>query len=251
MKKAEKQAVPTDTVIFVAKIFEKQVIKFKNGGFMKKKNAFTLAEVLITLGIIGIVAAMTLPVLIQKQQDVQFKAAYKKAYSDLSQAFALAIAEDRMPYRVNKYDEQATGKEWDIMKEAFKVTKECDKNNTYDCWKPGDTLCGGSCTSGNPSDGISEEGAPREGNVPSFVDASGRSWTLLGVRENIYIVDTNGFKGPNKFGKDRWYFVLGDKKGNRISNGIAVKVIVDTDDKLTRDSFCKYPPCYYRSWLLN
>ena len=31
---------------------------------MKKKNAFTLAEVLITLGIIGIVAAMTLPVLV-------------------------------------------------------------------------------------------------------------------------------------------------------------------------------------------
>ena len=34
------------------------------------KKAFTLAEVLITLGIIGVVAAMTMPTLIQKQQDV-------------------------------------------------------------------------------------------------------------------------------------------------------------------------------------
>ena len=33
------------------------------------KKAFTLAEVLITLGIIGVVAAMTLPALIQKQQE--------------------------------------------------------------------------------------------------------------------------------------------------------------------------------------
>lgn len=32
------------------------------------KNGFTLAEVLITLGIIGVVAAMTLPVLIQKHK---------------------------------------------------------------------------------------------------------------------------------------------------------------------------------------
>lgn len=36
-----------------------------NGRF--SKSAFTLAEVLITLGIIGIVAAMTLPALIQKK----------------------------------------------------------------------------------------------------------------------------------------------------------------------------------------
>ena len=34
-----------------------------------KKNAFTLAEVLITLGIIGVVAAMTLPTLIQNHQN--------------------------------------------------------------------------------------------------------------------------------------------------------------------------------------
>lgn len=37
---------------------------------MKKiRNAFTLAEVLITLGIIGVVAAMTMPSLIQKQKE--------------------------------------------------------------------------------------------------------------------------------------------------------------------------------------
>ena len=41
-------------------------MKNKPFTFTQKKHAFTLAEVLITLGIIGIVAALTLPALIQK-----------------------------------------------------------------------------------------------------------------------------------------------------------------------------------------
>ena len=53
---------------------------------MKKRNAFTLAEVLITLGIIGVVAAMTLPTLIQKYQDKSDYTHLKKIYSQLLQA---------------------------------------------------------------------------------------------------------------------------------------------------------------------
>ena len=51
-----------------------------------KKAAFTLAEVLITLGIIGVVAAMTIPVLINKTQNKQLEAALKKSYSVAHQA---------------------------------------------------------------------------------------------------------------------------------------------------------------------
>ena len=58
---------------------------------MKKKNAFTLAEVLITLGIIGIVAAMTLPTLVQKYEDMVTVTKVKKAYSIFNQAYARAI----------------------------------------------------------------------------------------------------------------------------------------------------------------
>lgn len=51
---------------------------------------FTLAEVLITLGIIGIVAAMTLPVLIANHREKQKVTQLKKVYSVLQQAFLLA-----------------------------------------------------------------------------------------------------------------------------------------------------------------
>ncbi|MBP3924386.1 type II secretion system protein [bacterium] len=59
-----------------------------------KKVAFTLAEVLITLGIIGVVAAMTMPALIQKHQEQVTVNKVKAAYSIMSQAINLAIAEN-------------------------------------------------------------------------------------------------------------------------------------------------------------
>ncbi len=57
---------------------------------MKKKNAFTLAEVLITLGIIGIVAAMTMPTLIQKNNNRVVETRLMKFYSAINQAIKMA-----------------------------------------------------------------------------------------------------------------------------------------------------------------
>lgn len=66
----------------------------------KLKNAgFTLAEVLITLGIIGVVAAMTMPVLIAEHREKKTVVQLKKAYSILQQAYLMAI---------NKYGDSST-----------------------------------------------------------------------------------------------------------------------------------------------
>lgn len=56
--------------------------------------AFTLAEVLITLGIIGVVAAMTMPVLIQKHREQVAVTKVKKFYSTFSQAYLMAVQEN-------------------------------------------------------------------------------------------------------------------------------------------------------------
>lgn len=45
--------------------------------------AFTLAEVLITLAIIGVVAALTIPALLNYTNDLELKSAWKKAYAEL------------------------------------------------------------------------------------------------------------------------------------------------------------------------
>lgn len=56
----------------------------------QRKCAFTLAEVLITLGIIGVVAAMTLPALINNYKKAQTVSQLKASYSILSQAIKLS-----------------------------------------------------------------------------------------------------------------------------------------------------------------
>lgn len=65
---------------------------FKN--FKKKKSAFTLAEVLITLGIIGVVAALTLPNLMSAYKAHTLKTQFMKANSTLQQVFRLMQADD-------------------------------------------------------------------------------------------------------------------------------------------------------------
>ena len=58
-----------------------------------RKNGFTLAEVLITLGVIGVVAALTLPSVISNYKEREYIAKLKKSYSILNQAFNAAIAD--------------------------------------------------------------------------------------------------------------------------------------------------------------
>lgn len=56
--------------------------------------AFTLAEVLITLGIIGVVAAMTLPTLVQQYKEQETVTRVKKFYSGFSQAYMQAVMDN-------------------------------------------------------------------------------------------------------------------------------------------------------------
>ena len=60
---------------------------------MKNKQAFTLAEVLITLGIIGVVAALTMPMLIDSYNKSLTETRLKKFYSTINQAYNRVIAE--------------------------------------------------------------------------------------------------------------------------------------------------------------
>jgi prepilin-type N-terminal cleavage/methylation domain-containing protein len=65
---------------------------------MTKKSGFTLAEVLITLGIIGVVAAMTIPTLIANTNGTKFRSQFKKTLSTLNQAGLMAQAQYDLDY---------------------------------------------------------------------------------------------------------------------------------------------------------
>lgn len=69
------------------------------GYIMSKKAAFTLAEVLITLAVIGIIAALSLPSVVANTQQHEFKTGLKKAVSVLNSAIAMNISvNNESPY---------------------------------------------------------------------------------------------------------------------------------------------------------
>ena len=64
-----------------------------------KKRGFTLAEVLITLAIIGVVAAISIPSVISNSQQQEFKTGLRKAVSVLNSAITMNMAIDgESPY---------------------------------------------------------------------------------------------------------------------------------------------------------
>lgn len=207
------------------------------------KKGFTLAEVLITLGIIGVVAALAIPTLIGKYSDMQRSVALKKAYTNLSQAILMSQQEhgdatewDRAPYH-NK-----GMLEWSneyIFKYMKKVTACEGGNNQLKCPTDADKICyahNGVCSNINLRMAI-------------YVLADGENIYIFsggnpvaGKSDFLHIlVDTNGVKKPNVFGKDVFTFVLAlnDRKPMKswgcsdTTRGTALKCCKNNSSKCT------------------
>ncbi len=203
------------------------------------KKGFTLSEVLITLAIIGVVAALTIPAVVKNYQEMQFKTAYKKTYSDMNKAFAQALAFGEFPQRTDCHDVNFANFVNETLKENFKVIKDCPKGHAVECWTPADTVYSPAFPNGQAS---------------AFVDSQGRVWAEFYSTRSIYLVDTNGSKAPNRFGKDRWVFAFKNKNGGDCE-GITVRIMPYIGDVKTSEDplsyWCNYPPCYYYSWLFK
>ncbi|MBP7211765.1 type II secretion system protein [bacterium] len=149
--------------------------------------AFTLAEVLITLGIIGIVAAMTIPTLIQKTQKQQTITALKKVYSSLQQAVKLSEVDNGS---IEDWDFSTGSK---VFLENYIISyvsplKKCFVGSDI-CWNQKKNLNGS--LSYAQSNGI------------AFILSDGTQVLFWhGVDFYEVIVDINGFKLPNQMGKD-------------------------------------------------
>ena len=66
---------------------------------MRIKKGFTLAEILIVLMVIGIIATMTIPGLMKGVQEARFKTAYKKAYNTIVNLSAMASVNGELPVK--------------------------------------------------------------------------------------------------------------------------------------------------------
>jgi prepilin-type N-terminal cleavage/methylation domain-containing protein len=174
----------------------------------KKKAAFTLAEVLITLGIIGVVAAMTVPSLLTANKAQRFRAQFNKSLSTIQQVVL------RMQDEGDSLDpkDYSTDGFYKAFAKYLKVALDCGTNatsmKTYDaCYtktstKAYKTLDGTKAYTEIFDDGqlVLQDGANLLFENPS----AGRVWIH---------VDLNGFMSPpNVLGYDLFTFQLVDGK---------------------------------------
>lgn len=89
-----------------------------------KSNAFTLAEVLITLGIIGVVAALTIPALLTNLNHIKLQSQFKEGYSILARMVKEYNADDE---RGNLNNDQSLYKSFI---KYFNSVTDCGDANT-------------------------------------------------------------------------------------------------------------------------
>ena len=179
------------------------------------QRGFTLAEVLITLGIIGVVAALTLPAVVGNYKRQQAIQQLKKTYSVLSQAFNRAIAD---------YGDST---EWDT------VTPETASSYFDSYWKPylqasercySYQECGYSkltpfFNANRAMDGYQVHPNMGYKNSRVLMHLNDGTFVMIitgsgyGADDRRILVDLNGAKLPNRFGSDVFFFLRVNGKG--------------------------------------
>ena len=160
-----------------------------------KKLGFTLAEVLITLVIIGVIAAMTVPTLMNNTNAQEYRSALKKAISGLNQALTLN-------YALEGLSAQDYSSGTDLVNDVFKR-----RMSVID----GDTTFTNGCSGGSvftTSDGmmfcVTNFSSANSDNQGTICDSYNTVGCVTGASEarpatgpNIWI-DVNGVKKPNR-----------------------------------------------------
>lgn len=199
--------------------------------------AFTLAEVLITLGIIGIVAAMTLPALINGYQKKVTVTQLKKAYSALNQAIKMSELENG-EYQywedgITMGAENYTNKYW---KPYFKILKSCTTYQScgYQTNYAWESLNGNSNTIFVSNPGYRIPFIIQDG---TFVSVSTTIGSLVNPTSIIFVA-INGPNKPNIVGKD--FFVF-----ERTKNGVLPFCNDKNETYVNRDCSAQNPGANY------
>ena len=180
---------------------------------MFSKRGFTLAEVLITLGIIGVVAAMTLPTLIQRYQKNLTVNRLKQTYSILLQAIQQSEAHNgEFQYWNMEGNDNIPGGNYERNKTFYekyfmsylKIVKTC-KPQSNECWGENYKYLDGTADGyRNGSNNKSYSVVLANGTIIGFWARN--TWTEIWV-------DINGPQNPNTAGKDVFFLRFIKNKG--------------------------------------
>ena len=175
-----------------------------------QKKGFTLVEVLITIVIIGVVAAVTIPSLMIKKRNLGLETQFKTAYSLILQAVTrMSVDNDNIAETYcgnNNFNTNTQYRFISDFSKYFQVSQLCLTGNVRDCGYKQSFKEANGVTSFNV-DGYNNGAFFVKNGM--FVASSGCWWT--GTQGVDFVVDTNGIKGPNRFGYDLFYFQINNQ----------------------------------------
>ncbi len=167
---------------------------------MKRMRAFTLAEVLVTLGIIGVVSAMTVPSLMQNYQRQSYVTQLHKVYNELSQVL-VRYQNDKNAVNLLEAGLTSTAAIQNMLTSYTKVIATCD-TVTSPCF----------ATSYKYQTGAAVGEGSYTANVKGYVLASGAAirpvYSATTTKLANFMIDINGPKGPNIAGRDLFFIYL-------------------------------------------
>lgn len=201
------------------------------------KKAFTLAEVLITLGIIGVVAAMTMPSLIQNARNRELESGLKKGASVIGQALNMYQAENGVPITADIGNHELKP---EIIK-YFNVLTDCGLGHD-----DADTACiknyGNADTNsttyknftGNNTIDLHKfddgQFILTDGSMILINNATSATAGAGGDINTYISVDVNGYnKRPNRLGQDLFMFQV-DDRGKLLPMGAEGTQFYDEND---------------------
>jgi len=151
---------------------------------INKKHAFTLAEVLIVIGIIGVIANMTIPTLVKNVAKQEMSARLKKYYSSMSQAILLSSIDN------------GPSTDWQFVQYGTNVDSLDFFNNYFAKYMRYSKI---------DSNFREVPAAPLSTKV-YFDDGSAVKLSMGTCVDHVF--DANGDKNPNKSGYDQFVFLF-------------------------------------------
>ena len=184
--------------------------------FESIKKGFTLAEVLITSGVIGVVAALTLPSVISSYKEKQIVTSLKRANSVLNNAFKLAVDEygTADTWQLDTWSNEGSDRLLDKMLPYLNYVKVCRAGKGKGCIPTGgygyvfDKDAGGNLS--NPETPTARV-ILNDGMIFNF-SSSKADCSAYDYYCGIIDVDVNGFKKPNLYGYDVFMFWVAKDK---------------------------------------
>ncbi len=251
LKDIYKDQVTTTVAVAPEPFVDKSELLFQEMNFIAAYNKQML-HILITLGVIGVVAALTMPTLLKNIAERSNSEAQANLAQKITKSMDLMRADGGLERTYNSTDEFV-----DEFSKYIKISTRCDADHIADCWptktvtttdgktydvskaKTGENLnlkdnksnnVGIILADGatliltyNPNAGIIGDGdtvTPSFANLPIGFGRTKKFAYTTSVTDSIdFVMDVNGFKGPNSEARNGKQYDIRSFKVARFSNG--------------------------------